>query len=83
MNSEQKYSNREIDGIIKLAVTPINDRLKNQDESLARIEKQVSYTNGKVKNHEKILWLVTGGMIVIGWLLTNNFIHCLGKICQQ
>lgn len=46
--------------------TTIEDRLLDQHEGvLPRIERQVAYTNGRVRWTEKMIWLAIGGLGVL------------------
>lgn len=48
----------------------INRRFDSIDAGIARLDEKVSYTNGKVRKHEKIIWLASG--VIITMMLTGN-----------
>jgi uncharacterized protein YecA (UPF0149 family) len=68
---KDNYSKRELDEHHR----DITERFTRQDTALESIKKQVEYTNGKVKTHQRIL-LVVGA--VLATLLVTNSSELLG-----
>lgn len=58
------YSNREIDM-----------KFNGIHEKLDTIIVKVTKTNGTVMKHEKVLWLVTGGLVVLGAMSSSNLVQ--------
>lgn len=79
MNNPPDYTNREIDTIINGLSVRLDDRLTEQDKTLARIETQTIKTNGSVASIQKWRERSMGGVIVagiliipiLGWALTQ------------
>lgn len=81
--AEKPYTVREVDQMINGLTTRLDNRLNDQDKVLSRIEIQTTKTNGHLRVHDRLIWLVTGGLGIIGWLYATNFISCLGVICPK
>jgi len=49
----------------------LEEKFKNSDACHERVEKQVAYTNGRVRRLEKISYTLGGAILVLGWQLAN------------
>ena len=64
MKKEQDYSKRELD-----------ERFKDIQESLKRIEIQTTKHNGRLSSVERWMYTLAGAIAVIGFLLGANMLN--------
>lgn len=73
------YSNRELDERFTSLQDSFEVRLDTQTETLGRIEKQTTKTNGRVTMLEKFMWSSIGVFPLIagftGWLAIDYLSH--------
>ena len=58
------YSNREID-----------EMQKDIKDSLNRIETQTTKTNARVSTLEKWMWMISGALIIVSWLVAAKLLN--------
>ena len=49
----------------------LEEKFKANQECHQRVEKQVAYTNGRVRRLEKISYLLGGAIMILGWQWAN------------
>lgn len=67
---------------IKNVESHINEKYNDIMSSLVKIEGKQDKTNGRVRWAEKMIYTAMGAIIVLGWLYTNQFFHCIGRVCN-
>jgi len=62
---------------VKNGISNINEKLDGHTEVHEKIEKLVTYTNGRVRLLEKFIWLGMGGLAVLSYFFAQDRLNLI------
>lgn len=72
----------------------VSDRIENVKQTNELVHKEINGKldtiivqttkhNGRLTKVERMIWLASGAIVILGWLYGSNFLHCFTNICNE